>query len=155
MKYVLSAGILLMVFGANLAQALPIDTCLAKADTISYRLDRLEALRACFNSHKAELNRESCNQIINTKIKQQYSIKLTQDLQNFCFYEMAKTKNLKSCLREAHHIQSANDHDEAVFYCYQEFQDNMSRENCMMTSKQFVFPAKSDYLKQHCEDIEN
>lgn len=113
-------------------------------------MERDESIQACFKTHKAFLGSDNCfNQVRNLREAQQ-SANLSESLKFICFYEASIFQNIKTCLIRADEFKNADNHDEAVFHCYKQFQDKLTKKECNDTAKKLIYPAKKDYLLQHC-----
>lgn len=133
------------VFAADLGQ------CLSRAETQNrHRLDREEAVRGCFANMKTTLNRGECFSALRKSRSAQASGSLSEDIKAVCFYETTAYKDVNECVRESRRFVSAGDRDEAVFYCYQIFQDKLSKKQCLQTARNLIFAAKREHLSQHC-----
>lgn len=83
------------------------------------------------------------------------SSKLLEDLKSTCFYETTPSNDIGSCLKETQYFKNTLNHDEAVFYCFQQFQEKLSKNDCLKTAEQMVYPLKKEYLRQYCSDSNN
>lgn len=137
---------------SNTAASDSLGSCLKqKMRRDQHRLDKEDNARQCFESNKEQLSKNSCYHYLKKVIAPLDSIRLSQDLQTLCFYEtLPAPTSIESCLQEAKRFEGANAHDEAVFYCYQQFQNQIDQKTCLKTAKLLVFPAKENYLTQHC-----
>jgi hypothetical protein len=124
--------------------------CLSRAEARGHRLDREEAVRGCFVNMKSFLSRNECFSSVRKNRSAQASVSLNEDLKSLCFYETTSYKDVNECVRESRRFVSAGDRDEAVFYCYQIFQDKLSKKQCLQTAKSLIFAAKREHLSQHC-----
>ena len=127
-----------------------LEKCLASAAYHSHRLDKENTLSYCFNKYKEQVSKKNCfSQIKKYKVLINNQRLLNQTNQ-VCFFEAGVFNNLKDCLNETKRFNSAVDHDDAVFYCYQSFQDSTSTKQCLDTANKMIFAAKKEYLKNHC-----
>lgn len=116
-----------------------------------HRLDREAAILACYERFKPSLQKDLCYKTLKRIVMPMDSFSLTDRVRNICFYDAGPAaKDIASCLKESRQFVKAAEHDEAVFYCYQQFQDSMSTKDCLKTADQLIFPGKEDYLRQHC-----
>jgi hypothetical protein len=127
-----------------------LNDCLNLANYHQHRLEKEAGVRFCFNKHKNTLTKEACNQTVDKKVAPMDSIRLTEDMRGLCFYDTPPTPTLKGCLQDTKRFKSASNHDEAVFFCYQQFQEKLTTAECLKTAKQLIFPVKKEYLEQHC-----
>lgn len=139
-----------LVLMSSVTTAENINQCLSKAQSQSHRLDRLDEIKTCLTRYVSTLSKNECNSLVEKKSSLWGSIKLTEEARLLCFYETPNGPDIRSCLRDAKKIQDAPRHDEAVFYCYQQFQEKLSLDDCLFTARQMIYPVKMDYLKQHC-----
>lgn len=77
---------------------------------------------------------------------------MSEEINSICFYETTPAKDMNSCLAETKKFKNATNHDEAVFYCYQQFQDKLTAKDCLKTADQLIYPLKKEYLRQHCHN---
>lgn len=114
-----------------------------------HRLDREVALRQCYARYKT--SKKTCYRTLKSVIGPQESLRLTEDIRSVCFYDaQPAARTVEDCVQEAAAFKVAAEHDEAVFYCYQQFQEKIDRRQCLKTARQLIYPAKEDYLTQHC-----
>ena len=133
-----------------LAEADALQTCLSNSVYHEHRIEKEDNVKFCFDKYKNSITQDSC---FKTITKNSVLINNTQ-LYNFvtsvCFYETGNHANLDSCNAIAKKFKGGAEHDEALFYCYQTFQDRVSKKDCLKTSDKMIFPAKKEYLKRHC-----
>lgn len=132
------------------AETAGLNKCLAQATYREHRLEKEDSIRNCFNNHKSALKREVCYKNATKSVNLVHSTTLLNDLISTCFYETESFQNLKDCLVDTDKFKNASAHDEAVFYCYQTFQDKMTKKDCSETAEALIFPAKKNYLSRHC-----
>jgi hypothetical protein len=147
---VLSLLTVTLVLMGSITTTENINQCLSKAQSLSHRLDRLDEIKACLTRHVSGLSKNECHSLVEKKSSLWGSIKLTEEARLLCFYETPSGPDIRTCLRDAKKIQDASRHDEAVFYCYQQFQEKLSLDDCLFTARQMIYPVKMDHLKQHC-----
>ena len=142
---------LVFVF-AQAAFSSELDTCVKTvlSHTKLYRIDKEESIKNCFELNKNKLNQDVCFEKAKNIRGWMHSSKLQTQMTSTCFYDTQPFKNVSSCLNATKNFTLAGDHDEAVFYCYQTFQENLNQDQCITVANQMVFPAKKDYLKRHC-----
>ncbi|MBC7742682.1 MAG: hypothetical protein H7061_10820 [Bdellovibrionaceae bacterium] len=139
--------VLMLSSASSLAKSF--SQCISGANTL-HRLEREDTLLACFQSHKNFLGSDECfNQISKLKVAQRSGI-LSEKLKGICFYEASIFQNDKLCLKRADEFQNGENHDEAVFDCYKQFQDKLSQKACVEISNKLIYPAKRNHLYQHC-----
>lgn len=132
-----------------------LNQCLSLINFQEHRLEKQKTIRYCFNKYKSEIKRNDCFQSIETLFKNKKSIALKDNLNGICFYDTTSVLNMKDCLNDSKKFNNTNNHDEAVFYCVQQFQDNISQKDCQSAVEQLVYPLKKNYLKRYCEANEN
>lgn len=131
------------------------DVCLTQAKKITHRLNRVEAIQSCFESNKDSITAEACFAGIKTVQVHEKSIELNEKLNSICFYDISHFKKISSCLAKVDIFKIASNHDEAVFECYRQFQNQLSQKQCLKISSFMKYPAKKEYLDNHCyENVE-
>ena len=140
---------------AQITFASAFNNCLATAKKIQHRLDRADAIQACFEANKMQITSEACFSGIKSIEVQNKSIELTEKLNSICFYETTAFKNTKSCLARTDEFKIATNHDNAVFECYRQFQNKINKKNCLAISSLLKYPAKKEYLQNHCYESVN
>lgn len=124
--------------------------CLFSASEQQHRLEKENSVRQCFNQYKTYINKETCYLFLEKKVSKLSSTKLSEDINSICFYETTPPKNLGSCLVETKKFKNSGNHDEAVFFCYQQYQNKISRKECLNAAEQMIYPFKKEYLREHC-----
>lgn len=146
-RYVL---LFFVTFSASIGQADPLQNCLSSSVYHEHRIEKEDNVKFCFDKYKSSITQESCYK----SIRRNSLLINTSRLHNFttsvCFYETTNHASLEACNQAAKKFKGAAEHDEALFYCYQTFQDKVSRKDCLKTSEKMIFPAKKEYLKRHC-----
>ena len=132
------------VFAADLSP------CLARAESKGHRLDREDAVKACFEKNKSLIKHEDCFKQARANRSAQSSESLKEDLKAICFYETSGYDGINDCLLQSRRFRSSNERDEAVFYCYQIFQDKLNSKKCLRVAENLIFAAKREHLTQHC-----
>lgn len=113
-------------------------------------IERQEDVKDCFVRFKNTLGSDNCFlQIRKLKVASQSEI-LSENLKAICFYDASIFQNIQTCARRAGEFKNADNHDEAIFQCYRDFQDKISQKDCLTLSKKLIYPSKQDYLRQHC-----
>lgn len=136
-----------------LGEAAALDNCLATASKIDHRLSRFDATLECFQKSKNAVNSDSCFLSVQNLKPGQTTIELNERLRSYCFYDASQFKSIKSCLAKAATFQLAINHDEAVFECYNQFQENLNQKQCLKISELLKYPAKKEYLEAHCQTL--
>ncbi len=142
--------ILILTASALPTKADQFTDCLRIAMSQEHRIEKLNSIRSCFQQYKFSTSKDICYNSIKNLTNKIDSIKLSEELTATCFYEVKIALDIKTCLKESSHFKIAINHDEAVFYCYQEFQNKLNKSECLKTANSLIFPAKKDYLRQHC-----
>lgn len=143
--------LLILVFGFGLsAHAGPFEACLDQVKRTEHRLTRLESLQSCFEKNKDLISETTCYAAIKKIQIHEKSIELAEKLNSICFYDTSRFKNINACLQKISVFQIANNHDEAVFDCYRQFQTKLSQKECLKVSEKLKYPAKKEYLQNHC-----
>ena len=142
--------IFLSIFFSLESPAVEMTSCLNIAAKIEYRLNRIEAVQSCFEKNKKQLNSESCFKGISSLKPKNFSLELIEQFKAQCFYEVSHFKSIDACLQKAKTFDLAGTHDEAIFECYSQFQDELNQKQCLAVSQLLRYPAKKDYLAEHC-----
>lgn len=142
---------LVVAFGCS-AFAGQFDACLNQVKKTEHRLARLESIQSCFEKSKDVISEDTCFSAIKKIQTHDKSIELGEKLNSICFYDVSRFKNVKSCLNKTSVFQIANNHDEAVFDCYRQFQATLNQKECLKVSSELKYPAKKEYLQNHCYD---
>ncbi len=138
------------IFMSYLGNATTLDLCLATAAKNDHRLNRFDATLECFQKSKSSIGSDSCFTAVQNLKPGQTSIELNERLRSYCFYDASQFKTIKMCLAKVNAFQLAINHDEAVFECYNQFQENLTQKQCLKISELLKYPAKKEYLKAHC-----
>ena len=147
---------ILSIFFLSIAiKATELSNCIYQATYREHRLEKEDSVLFCFNKFKALISKNNCYELLVNKVHPLASTKLNEQVNAICFYETTPASDLKSCLIETKKFKISGNHDEAVFYCYQQFQDNITLKDCLKTANQLIFPLKKEYLLQHCENNSN
>lgn len=142
--------VILAFFFAQTVFAGQFETCLAGSKKIAHRLNRVEAIQDCFDSNKESMTADACFAGIKSVQIHEKSIELNEKLNSICFYDVSRFKKISICLSKVDVFKIANNHDEAVFECYREFQNQLSQKQCLKVSSLMKYPAKKEYLDNHC-----
>lgn len=137
---------------AYASTARELSRCLSSAASREHRIEKEASIRTCFNEHKTSVSKETCYLSLAQQTLKLASIstQLTEEIKSICFYETTPAKDINICLNEAKKFKTTNNHDEAVFYCHQLFQENLTKKDCLKTANQLIYPLKKEYLKQYC-----
>lgn len=127
-------------------------TCMRTANRFEHRIDRMENIRNCFETEKKNLTAETCLAVVNQKIRDKYTTRFEDELRSICIYETTSLASLEKCEVQADKFRSSYNHDDAIFFCFQQFQEKLSKKQCLNSAAKLIFPLKRDYLKQHCKD---
>ena len=131
----------------NAANNSILNTCLNKSSSYTHRLEKENTIRNCFQDLKNHISRDNCFSSLD---KFKVSNGLSEELKSICFYETTLAKNFKGCLTETKKFKGSYNHDDAIFFCVQQFQDNVTSKDCLGAANQMIFPLKKQYLVQHC-----
>ena len=138
------------LFLSATSSAAEFDSCLASASKVEHRLNRIESVRICFEKNKKHLDSESCYKGTSTLKTKNYSTEIMDQLKATCFYDVSRFKSVSICLQKAKIFELADSHDEAIFECYSQFQDELNQKQCLAVSELLRYPAKKEYLAEHC-----
>lgn len=138
-----------LIISVNL-NANTLEKCLASTAYHEHRLDKENAVNYCFTRYKDSTNKKTCFGLVKKFKVLINNQRLLNRSTQVCFYEAGAFSNIKECLKETKRFAYAVDHDDAVFYCYQTFQDSTNKQQCLATAKEMIYFAKRDYLKNHC-----
>ena len=129
-----------------------LDQCFKKVlqKTKLHRIDKEDSLYNCLEIHKSNLTKDSCFKKVNKLNNFVHSAQLHTRLKTICFYEAGSFDTMNSCIKTSSQFELANEHDDALFYCYQSFQETISQTQCIGLANRLIFPLKKDYLKRHC-----
>jgi hypothetical protein len=144
--------LLLTFYIFSLAEATPIQKCLAKAHQQVHIIDQSEDIENCFRTFKIQLSVDQCFALSKQEKMKKKSLDLNETLSSICFYETTFFKDTKSCLEKASEFKIATHHDEAVFECYRQFQDYLDMKQCIELSRKLIYPEKRSYLFQQCQN---
>lgn len=140
---------LLFSFSAFSAE---LDTCIKTvlSKPKLYRLEKEESIKSCFELNKANIDQDTCFEKAKDIKNWVHSTQLQNQMLSTCFYDTKPFKSVAKCTAAARNFPLASDHDEAIFYCYQIFQENLNQNQCVDIADKMIFPLKKDYLKRHC-----
>lgn len=150
---VISQKIILFIvlfFGFN-AFSSTMEVCLESAKKRTHVLDQHIAIEDCFQANLDRLSAQQCFSYAKQLNKNKKFYDLSETLNTLCFYSTSTFNDVKSCIAGSRNFAIADNHDEAVFDCYKQFQNTLSQKQCIELSRQLIYPAKKDYLFQHCQ----
>ena len=150
LRYVLLVSLVIL---GSVSQADELEKCLATVSTNTHRLEREEAVGRCFTSFTQMTGKDACFGHIEKFKSLVSSTKLSNLALNSCFYESAAYKTMQECMGDTKLFKTASDHDEAIFFCYQNFEERLNKDECTSAAKKLIFPAKREYLLSHCLEI--
>lgn len=131
-------------YSSNLPQ------CLSHINYQTHRLDKENNIFYCFDKYRTTTVQNSCFTNLDNMSSKVVSIKLAEEIRSICFYETTPFKDLNSCMKEVKRFKNTANHDEAIFFCFQEFQNKINQKECLKTAKQLIYPSKKDYLIKYC-----
>ncbi len=132
------------------SHAAGLDNCLQSASKKEHRLDRIEATQACFQKNLNSMRPENCFAAAEKLKQSQKSEDLSEQMKALCFYQVSVFKTVQACLQKVSVFTVAQNHDEAIFECYTQFQDAINKTQCLKIGEQLIYPAKKEYLISHC-----
>lgn len=135
---------------AQVSNAEGLKSCLQPAFKTQHRLNRFDAIQDCFEKNKLTVSEDQCYLAIQSVKIHNKSIELNEKMNSICFYEASRFKSISSCLVKAKEFSIANNHDEAVFECYRQFQNQLNKQQCLTVSKLLKYPDKKNHLENHC-----
>ncbi len=132
--------------------AAEIERCLSEASRRTHVIDQEQAIEGCFQSQAKQLSQNKCYEAVLkiTALKKQ--LNMSESLNSICFYQTTDFIDLKSCMIKAELFKIADNHDEAIFDCYKQFQNALTQKQCIQISRKMIYPAKKDYLFDHCQN---
>lgn len=137
MKYLVN---IVFAFFCSLSHAGNLEKCLA---------DTSATTQNCVQKHIQRLTLDSCFSE-SANIKSDLS---KENLKQFCFYNVSEFPTLKSCLSRSENFKVALNHDEALFECVRQFQNQISESQCSAISSQMRYPEKLQHLKRNCSQL--
>lgn len=144
-------SILSLYFFSTPALATELSRCLSTTSHQEHRLEKEDTILHCFNQYKKTLSYEGCSAALAKVKSKMSSTKLTEEIKSICFYETTTSKDMNSCMARTKLFKNSSNHDEAIFYCYLQYQNRMTKSDCNKTANKLIFPLKKAYLKQHCD----
>lgn len=139
--------ILLSQFSA----ATELSRCLTLAKEHQHRLEKEDSILNCFEKNKQQITRDTCYKSLTKNVIKSVSSKINEQLHSICFYETTYAKNIDTCTQDTEKFKNTLNHDEALFYCYQQFQEKIIKKDCFKIANLLIYPLKKEYLKQYCE----
>jgi hypothetical protein len=140
----------ILFFGINGFASEKLQKCLDSSVFHEHRIEKEENVMFCFDQVKNLIPKADCYFAIESHPNLINTYRLKLFTHNICFYDSKPHENLNTCLRDAARFGSATEHDNALFHCYQIFQEKASRKECLTVAKKMKFPAKKNYLENHC-----
>jgi hypothetical protein len=132
--------------------AAEINRCLAQAHKIEHIIPRYQKIENCFNTYSRNMKAESCFSLAANLKATKKSMDLSETLHSICFYQTNLPRTIKSCLAQAQKFNLADNHDEAVFDCYRQFQHQLNQKQCIEVSRKLIYPSKRAYLMAQCQN---
>ncbi len=144
--------VILTLLFSHAAFSSELDTCIRTVLTRPklFRLEKEESIKNCVELNKAKIDQNTCFSKVKNLKTWVHSTELQTQMTATCFYDTQQFKSVASCTQAARNFSFASDHDEAIFYCYQIFQENLNQNQCIDLADKMIFPLKKDYLKRHC-----
>ena len=133
-------------------KAMEIDTCLSDATRKTHVIDQQQAIESCFLNRANSLPQKKCFEAANRISTLKRQLNMSETLNSICFYQTQDFSDLKSCLSGAKLFKIADNHDEAIFDCYKQFQSFLSEKQCIEVSRKMIYPAKRNHLFAHCQN---
>lgn len=135
MKYFLSFIFLLVTTAGS---ARPLEKCMS---------DLSQTTKQCSEKFIKNLTLSTCF----TEADALRSNLSKENLKQFCFYEVSEFPTLKSCLSASQKMNIAINHDEAIFECVRQFQDQIDLQLCYKIARKLLYPEKIQHLKRKCD----
>ncbi len=132
--------------------AMEIDSCLAEATRKTHVIDQQQAIETCFLSRASSIPQKKCFEAASRIGSSKRQLNMSETLNSICFYQTQEFSDLKSCLGGAKLFKIADNHDEAIFDCYKQFQSFISEKQCVEVSRKMIYPAKRNHLFAHCQN---
>ncbi len=139
MKYVLTFFIIL---NCSFGLANTLEKCLSSGSGA-------ESTEMCAQKYIKNLTLNQCFSEAE-KIKSELS---KENLKQFCFYQVSEFPTLASCLSTSKKMAVMLNHDEAIFECVRQFQNQLNDQQCLKISDLLKYPEKKSHLKRKCEDL--
>lgn len=130
------------------------ENCLNRAKQQQHVLDQNEKIEMCFKYNAKYLNNLYCFNKVKQITVSQKSLNLKETLNSVCFYESTDFKDLNTCVQKSDVFQIADNHDEAIFNCYQNFRFSLNKKQCLEMSKKMKQPEKKIHLFNQCQEHE-
>ena len=142
--------IFILFFSINSFASEKLKKCLDSSVFHEHRIEKEENVMFCFDQFKNLISKADCFSTIESHPNLISTYRLKLYTQNICFYDSKPHENLNTCLKDAERFGRATEHDNALFYCYQIFQEKTSQKECLGVAKKMKFPVKKNYLENHC-----
>ena len=128
--------------------AAPINSCLNKARKMTLAIDQKQTTEYCFQAYAKDLSKTKCFDLVDSFKKPD----LPENLNSICFYQSQDFADVKECVAGANRLKLADNHDEALFECYMQFQSKTSQKQCFEISRQLILPHRKIHMRQHCQN---
>ncbi len=144
------SGLLLLVvtFASMIGNAAAINICLDRARKLTLAIDQKQTTEHCFRTYAKNLSKSKCFELVNSLKKPD----LQENLNSICFYQSQDFSDIKTCASGANQLKLADNHDEALFECYMQFQSQTSQKQCFEISRKLVLPHRKNHMRQHCQN---
>jgi len=146
------AFILVLVLTSFQVKAASIDACLGDAQKLTRAIDQKQTAEFCFQAFAKNLPKTKCYDLVSKHNLFKKNTDLQENLNSICFYQSLEFNDLKSCMAGAARFKLADNHDEALFECYMQFQSVTSQKQCIELSSQLVLPHRKNHMLQHCQN---
>ena len=140
-----------IILFSQLLSATELSRCLNLAKERPHRLEKEESILSCFEKNKQQITRQTCYNSITKDITKAVSSKIAEQIRSICFYETTYSKDNDACIKDVEKFKNTINHDEALFYCFQQFQEKIDKKECIKIANKLIYPLKKEYLKQYCE----
>lgn len=144
--------ILVLVFSSFQVLAGPLEACLSEAQRKTLIIDQKQAVEYCFQTQVKMISKNKCFAAAQLNVLAKKNTDLLETLSTVCFYQGEDFTSVKACLDKAGRFKIADNHDEAVFECYRQFQSVVSQKQCIEISRKLIYPGKKNYLLSHCQN---
>lgn len=146
-------ALILTIFLAALqVNAAPIDACLADARKMTRAVDQKQAAEGCFQINAKNTTKATCYDLVSKHSLLKKNPELQENLNSICFYQSLEFNNLNSCMAGAARFKLADNHDEALFECYIQFQAQASQKQCIEIGRKLILPHRKNHMLRHCQN---
>lgn len=101
----------------------------------------------CLKKYVKNINLESCY----SSLQSVRSQNAQEKIKNFCFYQISDFPNLKNCVTKATKFYEAENKDHALFECYLQFSQSISKSSCRQIADHMIYPDKKNHMNNICE----